>query len=214
MPGSCPHPPHAHLDEEILVVMSGSAELVVPDSVRDANARIIAAPAGTAIYYPPYQHHTIRNVSAEPVRYAMLRWKSQGISAKRHLPTHVVPAAWLEADCFKGPVSMKTLFEGPSAFLAKLHMHVTRIMPGASYDAHRDAHDVSIFLIEGEIAVLGRTILAPAQVFLPAGCLHDMKGVGATPAKYLVWEFHRTESKRLPTKSPTTAQTRVPAAVS
>ena len=81
MPGFSPHLPHAHLDEEILVVMSGAAELVVANSPRDDNPKIVAAPAGTAIYYPPYQHHTIRNASSEPVRYAMLRWRSPAISA-------------------------------------------------------------------------------------------------------------------------------------
>ena len=175
MPGFSPHLPHAHLDEEILVVMSGAAELVVANSVRDSNPKVFAAPAGTAIYYPPYQHHTIRNASGEPVRYAMLRWRSPAISAKAHLPSRFVPAKWREADIFRGPVSMRTLFEGPSAFLGKLHGHVTRIWPGGGYKAHRDAHDVSIFLIEGEIAVLGKNIVAPAVVFIPAGHLHGMK---------------------------------------
>jgi mannose-6-phosphate isomerase-like protein (cupin superfamily) len=197
MPGHSPHLPHAHLDEEILVVMSGAAELVVADSSRDENPRILPAPAGSAIYYPPYQHHTIRNVSSEPVRYAMLRWKSPGISADKHLPPHFVPPSWLEADAFRGPVAMHTLFEGQSAFLAKLHAHVTRLLPGAGYKAHRDEHDVSIFLIEGDIEVLGRAIAAPALVFLPAGCLHGMKCLGSKPAKYVVWEFHKTEVPRV-----------------
>lgn len=191
MPGFSPHPPHVHVDEEILVVMSGAAELVVAGSVRDSNPKILAAPAGTAIYYPPYQHHTIRNVSEEPVRYAMLKWKSPAISADKHLPTRFFPATWREADIFKGPVSMRTVFEGPSAFLGKLHAHVTRIFPGAGYEAHRDEHDVSIFLIEGEVAVLGKSIVAPAVIFLPAGHLHGMRALGTEPAKYVVWEFHR-----------------------
>jgi mannose-6-phosphate isomerase-like protein (cupin superfamily) len=197
MPGFSPHPPHAHLDEELLVVMSGAAELVVADSARDGNPKIVAAPAGTAIYYPPYQHHTIRNASSEPVRYAMLRWRSPAISANNHLPSRFVPAKWREADIFRGPVSMRTLFEGPSAFLGKLHGHVTRVLPDGGYEAHRDAHDVSIFLIEGEIAVLGKNIVAPAVVFIPAGHLHGMNNVGSDPAKYIVWEFHR-EAERAP----------------
>lgn len=199
MPGSSPHLPHAHLDEEILVVMSGAAELVLADSPRDTDPRIISAPAGSAIYYPPYRHHTIRNVSREPVRYAMLRWRSPvNITAVRHLPPHFVRPDWLQAGSFRGAVSMQTLFEGPSAFLGKLHAHVTRILPGGSYQAHRDAHDVSIFLIEGEIAVLGKNIVAPAIVFIPAGHLHDMKALGDTPAKYVVWEFHRSEREHVP----------------
>lgn len=191
MPGFSPHPPHIHLDEEILVVMSGAAELVVAGSVRDSNPKILAAPAGTAIYYPPFQHHTIRNVSSEPVRYAMLKWRSSAISADEHLSTRLLPATWRQAEIFHGPVSMRTGFEGPSAFLGKLHVHVTRIFPGEGYAAHRDEHDVSIFLIEGEVAVIGQKIVAPALIFLPAGHLHGMKALGTEPAKYVVWEFHR-----------------------
>ena len=192
MPGASPHLPHKHVDEEILVVMSGAAELVIANSPRDPNPRIMPAPAGSAAYYPPFQHHTIRNVSSEPVRYAMLRWKSPAISAEKHLPTRFVRSEWLQAEP-RRPVAMHALFEGPSAFLGKLHGHVTRITPAGGYAAHRDEHDVSIFLVEGEIAILGKRIVAPTVVFIPAGHLHDMKAVGAQPAKYMVWEFHRTE---------------------
>ncbi len=205
MPGACPHLPHRHLDEELLVVMSGEAELVVAKAPRDPNPKILPAPAGSAIYYPPFQHHTIRNVSSEPVRYAMMRWKSPAISATKHLPARFVPSGWLHVEPNR-PVAMRTLFEGPSAFLAKLHMHVTHIAPGRGYAAHRDEHDVSIFLVEGEIAVLGKRIVAPAVVFLPAGQLHDMKSVGPKAAKYVVWEFHRTEPGHAHAQIPVSAQ--------
>jgi hypothetical protein len=89
-------------------------------------------------------------------------------------------------------MAMTRLLEGPSAYLAKLHAHITQIEPGAGYDAHRDSHDVAIFLIQGEIQVLGDKIPAPAVVFLPGGCLHDMRSVGTETAKYLVWEFHKS----------------------
>lgn len=197
MPGASPHLPHKHLDEEILVVMSGAGELVIANSPRDPEPRIMPAPAGSAAYYPPFQHHTIRNVSSEPVRYAMLRWRSPAISARKHLPARFVTPVWLQVES-RRPIAMHTLFEGPSAFLGKLHGHVTQIAPGGGYAAHRDEHDVSIFLIQGEIAILGKRIVAPSVVFLPAGHLHDMKAVGLTPAKYIVWEFHRTEARHDP----------------
>ena len=53
-------------------------------------------------------------------------------------------------------------------------------------------------LIEGEIAVLGQRIIPPAVVFFPAGHLHDMRVVGQKPAKYVCWEFHRTEPGQIP----------------
>jgi len=85
---------------------------------------------------------------------------------------------------------MERLFEGPTAFLPKLHAHITRAEPGAGYAPHRDAHDVAIFLIECEISVMDDQIAAPAVTFLPAGCLHGMMSTGTATAKYLVWELH------------------------
>lgn len=190
MPGASPHPPHRHLEEEILVVMSGSAELVLPSSGRAAE--IIVSPAGAASYYPPYLQHTIRNASAEPVRYAMIKWRSASVSAAQHLDPLFLRSTWLQDDRARGPMAMRRLFEGPSAYLAKFHAHTTRIEPGAGYDAHRDSHDVAIFLLQGEIQVLGNKIPAPAVVFLPGGCLHDMQSAGTETAKYLVWEFHKS----------------------
>ncbi|WP_191909123.1 cupin domain-containing protein [Hypericibacter adhaerens] len=190
MPGASPHPPHRHVEEEILVVMSGCAELVLPAS--GGATEIVSAPAGAASYYPPYRLHTIRNASAEPVRYAMIKWRSSFVSAVEPLGTVIVRSTWLQEGGPGGPMAMTRLFEGPSAYLGKFHAHVTRIEPGAGYDAHRDGHDVAIFLLQGKIRVRGKEIPAPAVVFLPAGCLHDMKSVGTQTAKYLVWEFHKS----------------------
>jgi uncharacterized RmlC-like cupin family protein len=192
MPGNSPHPPHAHLEEEILVVMSGSAELVVQNPVKTGVMERFPAPAGTAIYYPSFQPHTIRNASEAPVIYAMLRWSSEPTGAERRLIPCFVQAEWLKRGDPSRPISMGPLLEGPTAFLGKLHAHTTRIEPGGGYDSHRDSHDVAIFLLTGEIAILGRGIRAPAISFIPAGYPHDMSSVGADPARYLVWEFHRS----------------------
>jgi mannose-6-phosphate isomerase-like protein (cupin superfamily) len=197
MPGNSPHPPHAHLDEEILVVMNGSAELIVPSSTNDANPSTFSVSAGSAIYYPSYQFHTIRNGSSEPVLYAMLRWKSPAISSTKQLTPQLLQSSWVQKKNFSGPISMTTFLEGATAFLGKLHAHITRIQPGGSYEAHRDSHDVAIFLIQGRIGILDQSIVAPAVVFLPAGCLHDMRAAGPESAKYLVWEFHKTVPRLL-----------------
>jgi mannose-6-phosphate isomerase-like protein (cupin superfamily) len=191
MPGGCPHSPHAHLEEEILVVMRGSAELIVPNSIHDGNPQIFPAPTGTAIYYPSYQPHTIRNRSAQPVCYAMIKWKSPKINAAEQLKPQLVQSTWVQKNALPGTGSQTLLLEGATTFLDKLHAHVTRFQPGGGYAAHRDSHDVAIFLIRGQIAILGNCITVPAVVFLPARCLHDMKATGTEMAKYLVWEFHK-----------------------
>jgi uncharacterized RmlC-like cupin family protein len=162
----------------------------LPDEGAGGKTRIVPAPAGSAVYYPPYRAHTIQNNSDRPVSYAMIKWKSAKFNAGRRLGPYFKPSSWLEHNRDRGPVAMKTTLEGRSAFLAKLHMHTSRIEPGAGYGAHRDVHDVAIFLIRGEIEVIGKNVSAPAVVFLPGGCLHGMRSIGAETAKYIVWEFH------------------------
>jgi len=195
-PGGVPHPPHAHREEEILVVMSGSAELVVPTPERSDLVEIFPAPAGTAIYYPSFQHHTIHNAGADPVTYAMLRWTSAAGGAEKPLMPCLLQAAWLRSEAPSKSVAMVRLLEGPTAFLGKLHAHATRIQPGGGYDVHRDDHDGAIFLLEGEIAILGHVLKAPAVSFMPAGAPHDMRNIGTAPAQYLVWEFHKDGAHR------------------
>ncbi len=198
MPGGSPHAPHAHREEEILVVMHGSAELVVPSPLQEGMTGIFPAPAGTAIYYPSFQRHTIRNASEGPVTYAMLRWTSEPVAANDPLIPCLLQAAWLKDGVSDNPISMTRLVEGSTAFLGKLHAHATRILPGGGYEAHRDSHDVAIFLLKGEIAVLGHHIRAPGICFMPAGSPHDMRSIGADPAQYLVWEFHKSAAPPAP----------------
>jgi mannose-6-phosphate isomerase-like protein (cupin superfamily) len=191
MPGHSPHPPHSHLDEEILVVMDGEGELVVPASSDDENPGIFTAREGSAIYYPSYQLHTIRNTSDKPVRYTMIKWKSTAVASGKKLNAHFLQSDWVGSERPRGPLSMTPLYEGATGFLGRLHAHISRLQPGAGYAAHRDDHDLAIFLIRGEIAIMGKHLVAPAVVFLPAGSLHDILACGNETAKYLVWEFHR-----------------------
>jgi uncharacterized cupin superfamily protein len=188
MPGHSPHPPHTHLHEEILVVMNGEAELVLPDQT--GAPQFTPAPAGTGIYYPSYRPHTIRNSGTAPVSYAMLKWKSAAVHSEA-LRTKLILAKWLERNHSGTPKDMTVLFEGPTGFQAKLQAHTTYLAPGGGYAAHRDQHDVAIFLLEGEVTIMGERIVAPGVAFYPGGTLHDMRVSGTVPARYLVWEFHK-----------------------
>src|SRR5262249_47603221 len=70
--GHSPHPPHAHLEEEILLVLDGIAEIHVVDEDK-CEPRVERIPAGSFVYYPAYQHHTIRNPADAPVTYLMFK---------------------------------------------------------------------------------------------------------------------------------------------
>jgi mannose-6-phosphate isomerase-like protein (cupin superfamily) len=192
-PGRSPHLPHSHLDEEILVVLDGRAQIVIAESPQDPNPRIEEFGAGDFIYYPAFQHHTIRCIGDRPVTYLMFRWHAfRGEPAQDAMGVTIHRAADYAAPELK-PRSIRTslLFEGPTAHCAKLHFHRTRVNDGGGYAAHVDEHDVAIVLLRGKVRTLGRTVRAPAVVHYPAGEMHGLRGIGATPAEYLVVEFHR-----------------------
>ena len=88
------------------------------------------------------------------------------------------------------PFTTRLLFEGPTAYLGKLHAHVTGLQPGAGYPAHADEYDVAIIVFSGTVETLGKTVGPGGSIYYAAGQPHGMRNVGNDPAKYLVFEFH------------------------
>ncbi len=185
--GKSPHLPHAHAEEEILIILDGEADLIVSDGAQLDGATAKRARRGDLIYYAPFQHHTIRNPSAAPVTYLMLKWRV-GETA-----TDAVPSAQL----FHFDLTPKTakprwsdsLFKLATPSLSRFASHVTVLQPGAGYEAHADPYDVAILLLEGEVETLGRRVAAPSFFYHGAGELHGMRNVGEAPARYLVFEL-------------------------
>ena len=89
-PGCSPHPPHAHLEEELLLVLDGEAELVIPSDPDDQTPRLERLLPGAFVYYPAYQYHTLRNPTASPVTYLMLKWRGAPDEVRPPLSTRVV----------------------------------------------------------------------------------------------------------------------------
>jgi hypothetical protein len=119
----------------------------------------------------------------------MLKWvgvtRGEGamLDAAIHSAGGVVPGG-------DGGFRSATLFEGTTAYLARLHSHVSMLEPGAGYDEHHDAHDVAIVVLEGTLESLGVEVTAPAVLFTSGGHQHGIKNAGAIPAHYVVFEFH------------------------
>jgi glycosyltransferase involved in cell wall biosynthesis len=186
--GCCPHPPHTHLEEELLVVLNGEAELLIPSDPEDERPRVERLEPGSFVHYPAYQYHTIRNVSDAPVTYLMLKWRAAPDETRAPLTTRVVrPPGTTHRHA---PFSSEVLVEGPTAFLGNLHVHVSELQPGAGYASHVDAHDVAMVVLSGQIEINNRHLGPHCVTYFPAGEPHDMKNPSAVPARYLVFEFH------------------------
>lgn len=188
-PGGTPHPPHAHVDEEMLIVLKGNALL----HFDDGTGQITQTPvnSGECIYYPAFHRHTIENNSTTPVVYLMFKWVASQQPEVRALnlerfrvdplsDTQNQNNAFHAVECFSGPTDQ----------LKRLHTHITTLLPGGGYGAHADEHDVAIILFEGEIETNGQCIQPGELVWHTAGIDHDMWNRSEHPARYLVIEFH------------------------
>jgi mannose-6-phosphate isomerase-like protein (cupin superfamily) len=188
--GMSPHPPHTHVEEEILIVIDGEAELILE---RGGASSTVPVRAGDIAYYPNDQGHTLRGTGSGPVTYLMLKWRDAIRSGPGGLETTIVSSARATVEPGETGMGTRPLFQGPTTHLGLLHTHVTAIEPGAGYEPHVDAHDVVLIALNGVIEVLDQRIEAPAAVLCSGGWPHGMHNPGTEPARYLVVEFHRGE---------------------
>jgi MoaA/NifB/PqqE/SkfB family radical SAM enzyme/mannose-6-phosphate isomerase-like protein (cupin superfamily) len=191
--GCSPHPPHAHKEEEILIMLSGEADLLLPRNPGvGGNGRMPLKP-GELVYYPPGYPHSLRTTSEAPANYLMLRWDTSSLmtnSLGLGFGKYNIYEALAGAESGE-EFSTRTLFEGPSGYLSRLQCHASLLSPGAGYARHADVYDVVIVVLEGEVETLGKSLRPHGVVFHPAGQLHGMANPGKVPAKYVVFEFQK-----------------------
>ena len=68
-PGEESHPPHQHVNEEILIVKEGTVEALV-------NGELKRGGPGSLIFQASNQLHNIKNVGTVPATYHVINWKS------------------------------------------------------------------------------------------------------------------------------------------
>ena len=120
------------MEEELLIVLDGEAEILVATSADPESAEVKRFVPGSFIYYPAYQYHTLRNTSSAPVTYLMFKWQGAPLEVLSPLATTVAEIGGISAAAHAAPMSARFLFEAPTAYLGKLHAHVTELQPGGA----------------------------------------------------------------------------------
>jgi mannose-6-phosphate isomerase-like protein (cupin superfamily) len=191
VPGESPHPPHQHIDEEILIVLSGSPEIaeINPSSGLTQWTHLNS---GDSVFYPSGFTHTIRNSGPFTANYLMMRWSGcgRGPLEKQQSNRHIdrASASGVFDDVNFGSIQRRYAFA--TRWLLRLEHHITALKPGSGYPEHKDRHDVAILLVDGVINV-GKIHLKPFSfLHIPAGRPHGMHNPGPMEARYLVFEFH------------------------
>ena len=186
----CPHLPHAHKEEELLLLLSGETDLLFPDISSGGNQRWCIR-AGQFVYYPAYIAHTLQAVSEIPAEYLMFKWYGSYYKKASMLNwgqfEFVDPP---EDPARKKGFNTIRLFDDPTAYLSKLHCHVSKLKPGAGYEPHADPYDVAIIVLEGEVETLHQRVRPHGVIYYAAGEPHGMHNPCDKEAKYIVFEFH------------------------
>jgi uncharacterized cupin superfamily protein len=190
-PGRCPHPPHSHIEEELLIILDGEGSIEIAAGQDDTSPRVETLTPGQFSYYPAWQHHTIRNRSARPVTYLMFKWAGALPGRMGGLPAGIFDyRSQLAAEDVRA-FAPRMLLNSPTCWLNRLHCHVTRLKPGAGYAPHADKHDVAIVMLAGKVETFGLELQPCDIVFYGAGEMHGMRNLSNDIAKYLVFEFER-----------------------
>lgn len=191
-PGHTPHEPHVHVEEELLIMLEGEADvLMVGPSPNGAATRERLVP-GSFVYHPAFQRHTITSAEHGCATYLVFKWRADSAPVEpAPEPSRIVsyrePGASATA---KPPFQVRQVLETSTRHLHKLHCHLTTLQPNAGYAPHVDAYDVAILTLDGTIETLGRQVGPQNVIFYAAGEPHGITNVGPTPAEYLVFEFH------------------------
>ncbi|HKO97822.1 MAG TPA: cupin domain-containing protein [Pyrinomonadaceae bacterium] len=190
MPGHCPHPPHKHDDEELLILLRGEVLITLPEADGGNVDHQRRLTAGQFVYYPVDFPHTLQTVSEEPANYLMFKWQNQSRTSGDHLAFGQFNIFETVNGSVETGFSTQAMFEGSTPYLSKLHCHTSSLTPSAGYEPHIDSHDVAIVVLEGEVELLGQRVGPHGVVFCPAGEPHGIHNPGDVVAKYIVFEFH------------------------
>ena len=172
------------------MLLSGEVELIIQDE-RVCGYQHLRLDPGQFVYYPANFAHTLQTKSEQPASYLMFRW--QGAAKRKNHPLsfgHFSVSDVLKDSGMDAGFHTRQVFEGPTAYLRKLHCHVSTLSSGAGYSPHADPYDVAIIMLEGEVETLGQRAKPFDVIFYAAGEPHGMRNPAEATAKYIVLEFH------------------------
>jgi len=188
-PGSSPHPPHRHPEEEILLVLGGEADLILPELPAADGGFRHRVRRGHLAYYPAGFPHTLEAVGEVPANYLMLKWLGTPSGAPVPLAPAIHDLGLDDPAELGAGWSSRVILEGATGWLGRLQAHLSTVAPGGGYAPHVDAYDVVLLTLEGEIETLGRAVGPHHVVAYGTGEPHGLRARGVTAARYVVFEL-------------------------
>lgn len=69
-PGKSPHPPHSHVEEEVMIIESGQGEIL-------CDGKTTRVGPGSVMYTTPNAPHGITNTGGEPLVFYYVKWEGR-----------------------------------------------------------------------------------------------------------------------------------------
>jgi quercetin dioxygenase-like cupin family protein len=85
-PHTASHPPHTHVNEEMVIVREGTLQAHV-------NGKEIVVGAGGVLFYASMQPHAVQNIGDTPATYYVINWAVPGAGSKKIPSTPAPPTA-------------------------------------------------------------------------------------------------------------------------
>lgn len=189
-PRAEPHPPHEHLDEELLIVKEGHLEVTIGDQVQVLGPKSIAL-------IQSHEMHGFRNAGDYPATYYVLRYRSRaGMNAARaeenggSILKDFHSLVYREHD--KG--GRRNYFDRPTTMCEDFEMHMTNLNEDTdSHAPHTHVVEEIILITEGEVEmhIDGQWFKAfPGDlVFLDSMVPHAARNVGSGQCQYFAFQW-------------------------
>jgi uncharacterized cupin superfamily protein len=189
-PGRCPHPPHAHEEEEFLLLLAGEVDLLLAGDRAAEEVRRRRLCPGQFVYYPANFAHTLQTAGEVPASYLMFKWRARYEENDDTLAFDLFDMLDTAGDSkIEKDYRTRLVFEGPTHYLKRLQCHASALPAGMGYAAHIDDYDVAVVVLEGEVETLGKRVGPCGVIFYAAGKPHGMHNPGMSTAKYIVFEY-------------------------
>jgi quercetin dioxygenase-like cupin family protein len=194
LPGRISHPPHQHLQEELIILREGTLDVTI-------NGATTRAGPGSLLFFASNDFHNVKNVGDTPATYFVFNFTTgatksapkEGAAAAKlpgRLGSTVFEWTKLEAKPTKTG-ERRDVVNSPTTTLAGFECHVTTIQPGEAPHAPHHHPDEEIVLVKDgtlEATLNGRTARAgPGSIiFAASNEEHGWHNAGNTAATYYV----------------------------
>ena len=181
--GGWPHDVHAHVDEEILIPLSGAVDMVEHGSVRRLTSSDL-------VLHAPWHEHTHVGAPSGPAALLAFKWAAPGSTGEgSSRQVEVANLDLEETEALRGIRRRRIWTRRPLTSGSTMTVESVQLQPSTGYPMHTHDHDLVLVVTAGQLVTFGVAIQAPAVIYYPAGTPHG-GAAGSEPLRMIALDFH------------------------